>query len=125
MRNYRQMDDEILFHRGVRVTDYTWMLSAFQGNNLKQTKKGGLNSDQSVVRTNSCLRGIPSMRETDKSFLKWQIEPLECGRSLEASLHELTSKIMGWQRRIQMDCMARLSLTMCGNIWRFANGFST
>jgi AAA15 family ATPase/GTPase len=98
-----KLDDEILFHRGVRVTDHTWMLSAFPDVDAAKKRKiefkikgkEGEEFDLSVT---------PKMRKEDNSFLKWNVSSSRQKEILEQFVMEdLSPKIQKLTKQIRLE----------------------
>lgn len=70
-----KLDDEILFHRGVRVTDPGWMVSAFPETESEATKKRGIGFKIRGAKEEEPLVFVvlPRTRKEDGSFFKWRV----------------------------------------------------
>lgn len=84
-----KLDDEILFHRGVRVTEYTRMISAFPETEAELKKKRRITF---VVKGDKeehldCVV-VPSRRKEDNSFLKWQVSSPQMQLEFQIALND-------------------------------------
>jgi len=70
-----KLDSEFLYHRGIRVTDDTWMLSAFPEPESETKKKRRIEFRIKGGQEDEAFncRVFPSRREEDNSFLKWRV----------------------------------------------------
>jgi predicted ATPase len=106
-----KLDDEILFHRGVRVTGHTKMVSAFPETESEAKKKRRIAfkvSGAGEGETLDCIV-VPSMRKEDNSFLKWEVsspqKQVEFQKALndEGLLKQLNDKIQEFTKQIKVD----------------------
>lgn len=100
-----KLDNEFLYHRGIRVTEDTWMVSAFPQAE-EETKKRRIEFSVKGAAEDQVFncRVVSSRSKEDKSFLKWHVSfPVAMSEVDQALLDENFAK----QVTLRLEEMAK------------------
>lgn len=100
-----KLDDDILSVRGVRTTDYAWMVSAFPESEAEAKKRRRIGfTIKGETGESVDFLVVPAIRRDDKSFSKWQVSsPLKKPELDRALMEEINSKIDELAKQIQAE----------------------
>jgi len=126
-----RLDDDILFYRGVRVTDEKWMISAFPESEIEEQKRKIAFLIKGPTGESLDFFVMPPIQRDDKSLSKWRIElpPIdpelektildivhpkidEMARQLRDSLEEQKLSDQELKDRIQAELSTRVPLLL-------------